>query len=162
MVTLPRVEKLKGSIKNVLEGYDSAYTWFEFRVIASVVGQIIAMQTVLCDDVRLRTMYSYYCILNRSSWNSDIRLSKEAVSELRFWALAVEEMNKKGTSLSQMTESNVEKVVLYCDASDTGFGGHLTLYLQCEQTDCEWNGVRNEWESKQSSTWRNLKRLREF
>ena len=60
MVTLPRVEKLKGSIKNVLEGYDSAYIWLEVRVIASVVGQIISMQTVLCDDVRLRTRYSYY------------------------------------------------------------------------------------------------------
>ena len=38
MVTLPRVEKLKGCIKNVLEGYDSGYIWFEVRTIASVVG----------------------------------------------------------------------------------------------------------------------------
>ena len=57
MVTLPRVEKLKGCIKNVLEGYDSGYIWFEVRTIASVVGQIISMQTVLGDDVRLRTRY---------------------------------------------------------------------------------------------------------
>ena len=160
MVTLPRVEKLKGCIKNVLEGYDSGYIWFEVRTIASVVGQIISMQTVLGDDVRLRTRYLHYCILNCSSWNSDIRLSKEAVSELRFWASSVEEMNKKGTSLSQLTESDVDKVVLYCDASDTGFGGHLTVSLQCEQTDCEWYGVWNEWESKQSSTWRELETVK--
>lgn len=121
-----------------------------------MVGQIILMQTVLGGEVRLRTMYLYACILNRSSWNSKIMLSPEAVSELRFWETSVEEMNNNGTPLSQLTESDVNKVVVYCDASDTGFGGHLTLCSEGGHTDLEWYGVWNEWESKQSSTWREL------
>lgn len=80
-------------ITNVLENYNCGAVWFEAGNIASVVGQIISMQTVLGDEVRLRTRCLYACILNRSSCNSNIMLSPEAVSELRFWGTSVEEMN---------------------------------------------------------------------
>ncbi|XP_062570673.1 uncharacterized protein LOC134232701 [Saccostrea cucullata] len=156
MVTSPRVNKLKVCIANILEGYDAGFVWFDVKSIASVVGQIISMQTVLGYDVRLRTRYLYFCILARSSWYSRVRLSAEAVSELRFWLTSVEEMNNNGTLLSQLTESDVSKVSVYCDASNTGFGGHLTICSEGEQVEFEWYGVWNEWESKQSSTWREL------
>lgn len=90
LVSNPRIQKLKGNIQNILEGYTAGFKWFEVRSIASVVGQIISTQTVFGDMVRLRTRYLYYCILVRSGWNSYIMMSQEAVDELQFWVTNLE------------------------------------------------------------------------
>lgn len=84
-VSNPRIQKLKGNIQNILEGYTAGFKWFEVSSIASVVGPIISTQTVFGDMVKLRTGYLYYCILVRSGWNFYIMMSQEAVDELQFW-----------------------------------------------------------------------------
>lgn len=121
-----RIQKLKVNIQNILEGYTSGFNWFEVRSIASVVGQIISTQAVFGDTVRLRTRYLYYCILVRSGWNSYIMLSQESVDELQFWVNNLESMNEKGTHLRQITDVEIRQIALFCDASDSDYGGHLT------------------------------------
>lgn len=37
LVSYPRIQKLKGNIQNILEGYTAGFKWFEVRSIASVV-----------------------------------------------------------------------------------------------------------------------------
>lgn len=91
----PRIQKLKGSIQNILEGFTAGFKWFEVRSIASKVGQIISTQTVIGDMVRLRTRYLYYCILVRSGWNSYFMMSQDVVDELQFWVNNLESMNEK-------------------------------------------------------------------
>lgn len=125
-VSNARIQKLKVNIQNILEGYTSGFKWFEVSSIASVVGQIISTQAVFGDTVRLRTRYLYYCILVRSGWNSYIMLSQESVDELQFWVNNLESMNEKGTHLRQITDVEIQQIALFCDASDSDYGGHLT------------------------------------
>lgn len=54
-VSNPRIQKRKGNIQNILEGYTAGFKWFEVRPIVSVVGKIISTQTVIGNMVRLRT-----------------------------------------------------------------------------------------------------------
>lgn len=70
----------------------------------------------------------------------------------------LESMNEKGTHLSQITDIEIRQIALFCDASDSGYGGHFTLCSKDEQQELEWYGFWNEWESIQSSTWRSWKR----
>lgn len=70
--------------------------------------------------------------MNRSSWNSSIVLSEKAMNEL---------INESGATLSQLTKEDVSSIVVYCDASDTGFGGHLTRGSDFEQTESECYGM---------------------
>ena len=151
-----RIEKLKFNIDCILKGYELGYLLFDVRSVASVVGQVISAKIAFGTVVRLRTRYLYFCIQTRSSWNSFIRLSLEAVSELRFWLESIDKMNRKGSLISQLTVSDVDRMALYCDASESGFGGHLTLCSEGEHIDYEVFGIWNAWECSQSSTWREL------
>lgn len=54
-VSNPRIQKLKGNIQNIMEGYKLGFKWFEIRCITSLVGQIISTQIVFGDMVKLRT-----------------------------------------------------------------------------------------------------------
>lgn len=160
MVTPTRVKRLIICVSNVFESYEAGLIWFDVTNIVSVVGQIISMQTVFGSVVRLRTRYLYFCIMNHSSWNSSVMLSEKTMSELIYWFTSVDRINESGATLSQLTKEDFSSVVVYCDASDTGFGGHLTMGSDIEQTELECYGLWNEWENRQSSTWRELKTVK--
>lgn len=53
-------------------------------------------------------------------------LSQESVDELQFWVNNLESMNEKGTHLRQITDVEIQQIALFCDASDSDYGGHLT------------------------------------
>lgn len=48
------------------------------------------------------------------------------MDELQFWVNNLESMIEKGTHLSQITDVEIRQIALFCDASDSGYGGHLT------------------------------------
>lgn len=88
--------------------------------------------------------------MNRSSWNSSVVLSEKAINELKYWFTSLDRINESGATLSQLTKEDVSSIVVYCDASDTGFGGHLTMGSDIEQTESECYGVWKvipEWKS---------------
>ena len=53
---------------------------------------------------------------------------------------------------------SAEKVSIYCDASDVGYGGHLTVNSK-EESEDNMYGSWSENERAQSSTWRELEKI---
>lgn len=89
-------------------------------------------------------------------------MSQEAVDELQFWVNNLESMNEKGAHLSQITDTEIRQITLFYDASDSCYGGYLTLCSKDEQQEFEWYGIWNKRESIQSSTWRELETVEEY
>ena len=65
-------------------------------------------------------------------------------------------MDEKGAHLSQLTSTGEADVIIYCDASDVGFGGHLTYGSKEESVETAMCGMWSGIEMKQSSTSRKL------
>lgn len=91
---------------------------------------------------------SLYHVLNgRSSWNSNVQLTDEAIREIMFWKLNVRSLNGRA---AWPTESKPSKIV-YSDASD---------YACNSFVENEGKVFQQNWSSderKKSSTWRELK-----
>lgn len=70
-------------------------------------------------------------------------------------------MNKRGICFRQLTEESSVQILIYmyCDASDTGYGCHLTNN-SVEEQGLACYGFWNVWERKQSSTWRELEAIK--
>ena len=144
------------------------------KFVAGIVGQIISMQAVLGNLVRLRTRELYNCILLRASWKSLVTLTAPAVEELRYWLNSVTQLNEQGNDLH---ESDVCDLVAFTEASEVGFGGYIVPAVDgicaesvCDSleilTDCglelpgnSLNTVVGSWTvlgSGKNSTWRKL------
>ena len=72
------------------------------KVLASVTGQNISLQSVLGNKVRLRTRELFNCINARAGWNAPVLVSKLAISQLEYWNTNVVNLNLKGTSLQSL------------------------------------------------------------
>ena len=153
-ITTKRIEKLKDFLASLIEKYNSGIVLFKVRFIASIVGQIISTRAMLGDQSRLRTRYTYECILNRINWNSVIMISKEVFGECRFWLDHVDSLNEIGSQLCQLTYNKTHNFHVFCDASEIGFGGHLTTGSEDEAVEIYGSWSREE--KAQSSTWREL------
>ena len=55
------------------------------KVLASVTGQIISLQSVLGNKVRLRTRELFNCINARASWNAPVLVSKLSERHQCIW-----------------------------------------------------------------------------
>jgi len=84
--------------------------------------QVISTPAVFNDEVRLRSRFSYDCILTKASWNSLLLLSHITIDEMTFWLDNIEKLNEKGADLCHLTNIMMENVDIYCDASEVGFG----------------------------------------
>ena len=98
------------------------YDLLPVRFLASVVGQIISLQTVLGKCVSMKTRYLYKCILTRASWNSPVQVRCQAMEELVFWRENVEQMNACGKSLKAKVKIDA---CMFTDASSVGYGGFI-------------------------------------
>ena len=117
------------------------------RLIASVVGKIIAMSLALGDIARLRTRCLYSIIQSRASWSDRVVITPEAKEELLFWIANIDSFN--GRCLWR-APSAVR--VVYSDASNTGFGGYAV-----EHGNHIAHGQWSPEESQRSSSWRELR-----
>jgi hypothetical protein len=93
-------------------------------------------------------------MLARASWNSKIVFSIDAVKECILWLKNVERLNEIESQLCQLTYNEAQDAYIFCDASDKGFGGHLTTGSDDESL--EMFGSWSLDEQVQSSTWREL------
>ena len=118
------------------------------RFLASLIGKIMSMS--LGPVTRLMTRNLYGVLNSRAAWCQKLALSTEALSEVKFW-------------IGEITDFNGQHIwprpsavrLVYSDASSTGYGGYLV-----EHGNKIANGQWSESESKQSSTWRELKAVR--
>lgn len=157
-ITEKRLNKLKRALSDLLQQYEKGMKYFKVRSLACIVGQIISTQAVSGDLARLRSRFMYDCILTRECWNSSVVFSLEAVNECRFWLDNIEKINEIGSQLCQLTYNEVQDFHVFCDASETGFGGHLTT--GSEDEPIEIYGSWSSTERVKSSTWRELESVK--
>lgn len=121
-VTEERIQKLEAAIESFLFQLKvSAGKLMRVKFVASVVGQIISLQTVMGKIVSLRTRALYGCILSRASWEAPVFITQEAIDELHFWKDNASIMNRNGRDIAENMENQIE---VYCDASSVGYGGY--------------------------------------
>ncbi len=139
-----RIAKLKQSITLVPENDPVS-----MRLLASVVGQIVAMGIAVGPVARLRTRALYGVVNSRLAWSDYLELSEEAREELVFWHQAINDLNGQPIWFSASATR-----VAYSDASGTGYGGYVVEIGQ-EVSHGHWSPD----EAARSSTWRELKAL---
>ena len=122
-ITDERISRLESFIDSLLyQIRGSNCGLINVRAIASAVGQIISLQSVLGKVVRLRTRELYGCILTKASWNAPVKVTQGAIDELKFWRENSKSLNQEGKLINEESVCNVR---MYSDASSTGYGGYL-------------------------------------
>ncbi|XP_033729387.1 uncharacterized protein LOC117318520 [Pecten maximus] len=122
-VSTDRVDRLVSLLKHTMSLVCSrGQLLFSARYIASIVGLVISMHSVIGSTVRLRTRELSASLLTRASWNAGVFLSAEALNEIEFWLSNVQTLNDKGSTLR---ESNKCSKVICTDASEVGYGGFV-------------------------------------
>ncbi|CAG2229896.1 unnamed protein product [Mytilus edulis] len=135
-VSSERIDRLVDVISKILFCVGKGKMLHSAKFVAGIVGQIISMQAVLGNLVRLRTRELYNCILLRASWKSLVALTAPAVEELRYWLNSVTQLNEQGNDLH---ESDVCDLVAFTDASEVGFGGYIVPAVDgiCAESVCD-------------------------
>ena len=142
-----RINDLLHSIDQLVE----CFPLFSARQLAQVTGKIISLSPVFGNLTRLMTRYSYMCIETRSCWDNILIIlyPNEVLRELIFWRNNVKSLNCK--YLSSYSPSSV---FIYSDASNVACGAY-TVEIQSKVFHKMWN----EFEKKQSSTWREMRAI---
>ena len=116
------------------------------KLLASIVGKIIAMGLGLGPITRLRTR-SLYALLNRRvCWYEEVKIDHSAREELEFLATNIEVYNGQ-----KIWHAPSAVRVVFSDASNTGYGGY-TVEHGCHIAQGQWD----KGEDSKSSTWREL------
>ena len=143
-----KIEVPIGKIQALQESVDRIRAEKEVtaKMVASLVGRIIAMSIAVGLISRFMTRSLYAVINSRSSWYKKLQLPAEAQLELSFWKNSITDYKNQ-----PIWRSPSAVRVVYSDASDTGYGGYVVKHGPCV--------VHGQWsttEAKQSSTWREL------
>ena len=140
-----RIQKISVSIEELSKfGVNSPCP---VKSIASLAGQIVSLKFCFGNLVSLMTRNIYSCVDSRSSWYCTVFLTSGVFEEFNFWRNFLLSFERK----SFWFESKAELVV-YSDASDTGFAGYITKHNN--------SIAHGQWtyeESLKSSTWREMK-----
>lgn len=143
---------------------------FCVRLIACLTGQIISMQAVFGNVVRIMTRFLYFCVETRASWNSKVLLSENAIQEVLFWSESIKSLNCSDALFRNIDLSETRDFELFSDASDVGYGGYINPTVQRSDKSSSQQGgdivlqkdrvtVSGSWsqeECNKSSTWREL------
>ena len=140
-VPAEKITLLKRQLKQTI-----GMRWVPARLLASVVGKIIAMGLAIGPLTRFMNRSLYATIEARCSWCDRLQLSPEAQYELIFWEKRVSDFNAH-----PFWRAPSAVRVVYSDASDIGFGGYMV-----EHGPSTAFGQWSPEEAAQSSTWREL------
>lgn len=116
------------------------------RKVASFVGQIISMSTVVGSVSQLMTRSLSIDIISLTSWNDFIVLSDESCRQIQFWLNNIEAINVRKLTF----QPSCVKLV-YSDASGHAFGGYVV-----DSKHGISHGMWSLAEMTKSSTWREL------
>jgi len=96
-ITENRVARLENSIDSMIyQIHQTREKTVPVRFVASIVGQIISLQSVVGNKVRLLTRHLFNCINTRASWRAPIIVTEQAISELTFWKENARKLNSSG------------------------------------------------------------------
>ncbi|KAK6191025.1 hypothetical protein SNE40_002775 [Patella caerulea] len=104
------------------------------------------MQIVLGNIVRFKTRFLYDYVLGRASWNSSVKITPEALGELRFWNY----LNSSGVEICNLNTENT----FDSDASDVGFGGYLSACLVDPARFLVTGTITKEFKAPLGENWR--------
>lgn len=135
-----RISRLEIAIESFLYQMKvSGSSVMRVRLVASIVGQIISLQTVIGKLVSMRTRALYWCILSRASWNAPVFITSEAIEELQFWQKNARGLNMKGRFIQENIDCEIE---VFCDASAVGYGGYFVEKDRAVRIDsCDVNAA---------------------
>ena len=142
-----KIVKLKAYLANALASKE-----LPARTIASITGRIISLGLAIGPLARLRTRALYAVLDSRRSWLDVLTLSEEARDEVVFWFSSLEHYDRQ-----PIWRAPSAMRIVYSDASDSGFGGYTV-----EHGGHIVHGQWTEQESKESSTWRELRAVAEI
>ncbi|CAG2202950.1 unnamed protein product [Mytilus edulis] len=140
-----RIQKVLKTIEDI-EYYTLKYRKVHARLVASLVGQIVSMSYVIGNVAYIMSKHLSIDILEKTSWNSCIVLSKASLIQINFWKENLGRVNVKSFTSDFSCQS-----VVYSDASNTGYGGYIV-----ETPFNIAHGMWSECESTKSSTWKEL------
>ena len=132
-VTEERIASAYQAIISLIDHLDRS-CMVKVRVLASVVGKIIYMQSVFGKMVCLRTRALHECIISMASLEAPVVVTVEAVCELQFWKGNVKVLNENGRPLKADLSSEIE---LYCDASSGAYVGYLCMGNESKAGDTD-------------------------
>ena len=116
------------------------------KKLASVVGQIISLQTAAGNIVQLMTRSAYSLINSCNNWHKTVCLDSATKTELLFWRNNITELNSK-----VMWDDNIIScVIVYSDASAHACGAILNINDKVFHTS--WSDDKRT----KSSPWREL------
>ena len=142
-----RIARLGERITLVSKGNPTA------RLAAGLVGMVVSMGLALGPVSGLWTRALYRDILSAEFWSQRITLSPEAAREVEFWKDSFHHCN--GRPIWD-ADPKID-VTSYSDASDSGGGGGCYCV---NVVGTEVSGSWSEMESRESSTWRELRGVR--
>ena len=122
-VATARVQKLRATIRRTLKaGRCSA------RQLARLLGQCVSMSiAVAYGKLMLRNAYNQ--LKSRSSWETEIILNEETITDLQWW------LNEIKGERKHVIEKRPIDLTMSTDASQTGWGA----YLEGESAAGVWN-----------------------
>jgi hypothetical protein len=95
-----------------IEFYITKYGKVHFRLVASLVGQIVSMAYVIGNVANIMTKHLSIDILGKTSWNSCIVLTDSSLNQIKFWKDNLTEVNGR-----QFTSNLSCQSIVYSDAS---------------------------------------------
>ena len=140
-----KIAKLKSNLDSMISSGSAT-----FRGLARVAGFINSLYLAVGPIARLFTRQMHATIQARSFWDCSFLLSPPLSEDLRFWFANIEAFNGYGIQ-PEFTPG----AVIFCDASDYAFGGYQRIKLN----DQPVIGMSSYFESRQSSTFRELKAI---
>ena len=118
--------------------------------VASTAGQIISLSKCLGPVARIMSRFLFSVINSAVSWNCQVLLSQDTISEIDFWKNNVHTLNGK---IYWGTKSLPAKIS-FSDASESACGAFLQMQSKVGLVSHQnWSIT----ESARSSTWRELK-----
>ena len=119
----------------------------QVKLIASIIGKIIAMAPALGNITRLMTRALLNDVQSAPSWYHAITLSEQSKQELNFWSTNI--YNLKPVS---MRNTVIYHKMVFSDASDLGEPGYIVGINKAVS-----HGAWNCYEKVKSSTWKELR-----
>ncbi|CAG2243287.1 unnamed protein product [Mytilus edulis] len=89
-----RIQKVLKTIEDI-EYYTLKYRKVHARLVASLVGQIVSMSYVIGNVAYIMSKHLSIDILEKTSWNSCIVLSKASLIQINFWKENLGRVNVK-------------------------------------------------------------------
>ena len=143
-----RIATLSRDLENLSTGQNP--TRVHVKRVASVAGQIISLSSCVGPVARIMTRFLFSVISSAVSWDCEVLLTQDAISEIDFWRHNVHALNGK---VYWGVKSFPAKIT-FSDASDSACGAFVQLQPGVELVSHQnWSIA----ETTRSSTWRELK-----